>query len=119
MFSGPRAIALRVLISIMLILQDKVPLISTTGVHQLHIFIFVLAVFHVLFSILTMALGKAKVSLYAVVWGSGLGGLMMIICLKQMLIIQLCNSFNKHGYDLRTQILPQKIILLSKFFTSG
>ncbi|KDP36763.1 hypothetical protein JCGZ_08054 [Jatropha curcas] len=40
--------------------KDKVPLISQTGVHQLHIFIFVLAVFHVLYSVLTMALAQAK-----------------------------------------------------------
>lgn len=43
-------------------MQDKVSLISQSGVHQLHIFIFVLAVFHVLYSVLTMALGQAKVS---------------------------------------------------------
>ncbi|KAF4370487.1 hypothetical protein G4B88_005208, partial [Cannabis sativa] len=40
----------------------KVPLITYTGVHQLHIFIFVLAVFHVLYSVITIALGKAKVN---------------------------------------------------------
>ncbi|KAM1099896.1 hypothetical protein ACFX15_006208 [Malus domestica] len=38
----------------------KVPFISADGIHQLHIFIFVLAVFHVLYCILTMALGRAK-----------------------------------------------------------
>ncbi|KAG9442547.1 hypothetical protein H6P81_018401 [Aristolochia fimbriata] len=38
----------------------KVSLISQSGVHQLHIFIFVLAVFHVLFSVITMVLGQAK-----------------------------------------------------------
>ncbi|KAL6279156.1 hypothetical protein ACE6H2_016037 [Prunus campanulata] len=38
----------------------KVPLISPSGMHQLHIFIFVLAVFHVLYSVLTMALAQAK-----------------------------------------------------------
>ena len=37
-------------------------LISQTGVHQLHIFLFVLAIFHVLYSVITMALGQAKVS---------------------------------------------------------
>ncbi|XP_072963329.1 MLO protein homolog 1-like isoform X1 [Typha angustifolia] len=41
--------------------KDKVPLISQSGIHQLHIFIFVLAVFHVLYSVLTMALGQAKI----------------------------------------------------------
>ncbi|KAA8532088.1 hypothetical protein F0562_006770 [Nyssa sinensis] len=39
---------------------SKVPLISQSGVHQLHIFIFVLAVFHVLYSVLTMGLARAK-----------------------------------------------------------
>ncbi|KAL3530593.1 hypothetical protein ACH5RR_009915 [Cinchona calisaya] len=42
--------------------QGKVPFVSTDGIHQLHIFIFVLAVFHVLYCILTYALGKAKMS---------------------------------------------------------
>ncbi|KAG9129105.1 hypothetical protein Leryth_006380 [Lithospermum erythrorhizon] len=41
--------------------QGKVPLISKLGVHQLHIFIFVLAVFHVLYSMITMFLAQAKV----------------------------------------------------------
>ncbi|XP_020262248.1 LOW QUALITY PROTEIN: MLO protein homolog 1-like [Asparagus officinalis] len=41
--------------------NDKVPLISKKGMHQLHIFIFVVAIFHVLYSVLTMALGKAKI----------------------------------------------------------
>ncbi|CAL9028355.1 unnamed protein product, partial [Prunus brigantina] len=40
--------------------EGKVPLISPSGMHQLHIFIFVLAVFHVLYSVLTMALAHAK-----------------------------------------------------------
>ncbi|XP_028116974.1 MLO protein homolog 1-like isoform X2 [Camellia sinensis] len=39
----------------------KVSLISQSGVHQLHIFIFVLAIFHVLYSVITMALAQAKV----------------------------------------------------------
>ena len=38
------------------------PLISTHGLHQLHIFIFFLAVFHVIYSAITMALGRLKVS---------------------------------------------------------
>ncbi|KAF8409899.1 hypothetical protein HHK36_002417 [Tetracentron sinense] len=37
------------------------PLISTNGLHQLHIFIFFLAVFHVLYSALTMTLGRLKI----------------------------------------------------------
>ncbi|KAJ0968865.1 hypothetical protein J5N97_021742 [Dioscorea zingiberensis] len=40
--------------------DDKVPLISQSGIHQLHIFIFALAVFHILYSVITMALGQAK-----------------------------------------------------------
>eukprot|EP01018_Ginkgo_biloba_P015656 Gb_03408 [translate_table: standard] len=40
--------------------KGKVSLISRDGLHQLHICIFVLAVFHVIYCILTMALGKAK-----------------------------------------------------------
>ncbi|KAI5665316.1 hypothetical protein M9H77_24639 [Catharanthus roseus] len=41
-------------------LIGQVPLISTDGIHQLHIFIFILAVFHVLYCITTYALGTAK-----------------------------------------------------------
>ncbi|KAL9302166.1 MLO-like protein 12 [Arabidopsis thaliana] len=40
--------------------QGKVALVSAYGIHQLHIFIFVLAVFHVLYCIITYALGKTK-----------------------------------------------------------
>ncbi|XP_040995372.1 MLO-like protein 6 [Juglans microcarpa x Juglans regia] len=40
--------------------KDKVPFVSKDGIHQLHIFIFVLAVFHVLYCVLTLALGRAK-----------------------------------------------------------
>ncbi|RWR95592.1 MLO-like protein 6 [Cinnamomum micranthum f. kanehirae] len=40
--------------------EGKVPLISSDGIHQLHIFIFVLALSHVLYCITTMALGRAK-----------------------------------------------------------
>jgi hypothetical protein len=48
-------------------LQGKVSLISQTGVHQLHIFLFVLAIFHVLYSVVTMALGQAKVSFNSII----------------------------------------------------
>ncbi|OVA01463.1 Mlo-related protein [Macleaya cordata] len=37
------------------------PLISENGLHQLHIFIFFLAVFHVAYSAMTMALGRLKI----------------------------------------------------------
>ncbi|XP_050242922.1 MLO-like protein 6 isoform X1 [Quercus robur] len=40
--------------------KGKVSFVSAKGIHQLHIFIFVLAVFHVLYCIITLALGKAK-----------------------------------------------------------
>ncbi|XP_058785569.1 MLO protein homolog 1-like isoform X3 [Vicia villosa] len=40
--------------------KNQVPLISQSGVHQLHIFIFVLAVCHIIYSGMTMALAKAK-----------------------------------------------------------
>ncbi|KAK7860674.1 mlo-like protein 5 [Quercus suber] len=38
-----------------------VPLISVNGLHQLHIFIFFLAVFHVIYSAITMTLGRLKI----------------------------------------------------------
>ncbi|XAR61516.1 hypothetical protein NMG60_11015963 [Bertholletia excelsa] len=41
--------------------MGQVPLISTHGLHQLHIFIFFLAVFHVVYSAITMKLGKMKI----------------------------------------------------------
>ncbi|CAH9108995.1 unnamed protein product [Cuscuta epithymum] len=41
-------------------LKGKVPLVSTDGIHQLHIFIFVLAVFHIFYCVTTLALGRAK-----------------------------------------------------------
>ncbi|GMH06615.1 hypothetical protein Nepgr_008455 [Nepenthes gracilis] len=37
------------------------PLISTNGIHQLHILIFFLAVFHVIYSAITMMLGRLKI----------------------------------------------------------
>ncbi|KAK6939105.1 Mlo-related protein [Dillenia turbinata] len=42
--------------------RGLVPLISAQGLHQLHIFIFFLAVFHVIYSCITMKLGRMKVS---------------------------------------------------------
>ncbi|KAG5529946.1 hypothetical protein RHGRI_030352 [Rhododendron griersonianum] len=39
----------------------KIQLISQSGVHQLHIFIFLLGVFHILYSVIGMALAQAKV----------------------------------------------------------
>ncbi|GMI86229.1 MILDEW RESISTANCE LOCUS O 12 [Hibiscus trionum] len=40
--------------------QGKVALVSAYGIHQLHIFIFVLAVSHILYCIITYALGRTK-----------------------------------------------------------
>nr|AWN06630.1 MLO protein 4 [Rosa longicuspis var. longicuspis] len=42
-------------------LKGKVPLLSLEGLHHLHIFIFVLAVVHVIFCVSTMVLGGARV----------------------------------------------------------
>ncbi|CAN0906957.1 MLO-like protein 8 [Linum grandiflorum] len=42
-------------------LQGDVPLISANGLHQLHILIFFLAVFHVMYSFITMMLGRLKI----------------------------------------------------------
>lgn len=41
--------------------QGHVPLISINGLHQLHIFIFFLALFHVFYSAMTMTLGRLKI----------------------------------------------------------
>ncbi|XP_075484694.1 MLO-like protein 9 [Primulina tabacum] len=41
--------------------KGYVPLISVHGLHQLHIFIFFLAVFHVIYSAATMMLGRLKI----------------------------------------------------------
>jgi hypothetical protein len=43
--------------------QGMVSLVSSDALHQLHIFVFFLAVFHVVFSALTMSLSRAKVRL--------------------------------------------------------
>ncbi|KAG0488482.1 hypothetical protein HPP92_007044 [Vanilla planifolia] len=41
--------------------SGKTPFVSINGLHQLHIFIFFLAIFHVIYSALTMALGRLKI----------------------------------------------------------
>ncbi|PRQ19357.1 hypothetical protein RchiOBHm_Chr7g0216341 [Rosa chinensis] len=41
--------------------EGEVPLISINGLHQLHIFIFFLAVFHVIYGAITMTLGRLKI----------------------------------------------------------
>lgn len=46
--------------------EGMVPLISVNGLHQLHIFIFFLAVFHVFYSAITMTLGRLKIRAWKV-----------------------------------------------------
>ncbi|KAH9324067.1 hypothetical protein KI387_004245, partial [Taxus chinensis] len=41
--------------------KGKVPLLSTEGMHQLHMFVFVLAIVHVVYCAMTMILGAAKI----------------------------------------------------------
>ncbi|GMP48789.1 hypothetical protein CsSME_00016027 [Camellia sinensis var. sinensis] len=43
---------------------NKVPLLSVEALHHLHIFIFVLAIFHVTFRVLTVVFGVAKIRLW-------------------------------------------------------
>lgn len=43
--------------------QGKVPVLSAEAVHQLHIFIFTLAIVHVTFSAMTIFIGGLKVSI--------------------------------------------------------
>uniref|UniRef100_A0A0R0KTC4 MLO-like protein n=1 Tax=Glycine max TaxID=3847 RepID=A0A0R0KTC4_SOYBN len=43
-------------------LQGKVAFVSAYGIHQLHIFIFMLAVFHILQCIVTLALGRTNIA---------------------------------------------------------
>ncbi|XP_076940118.1 MLO-like protein 1 [Bidens hawaiensis] len=51
-------------------LENKVPLLSLEALHHLHIFIFVLALVHVTFSVLTVVFGGAKISQWKQ-WESG------------------------------------------------
>ncbi|KMZ62687.1 MLO-like protein 1 [Zostera marina] len=44
------------------LIEGKVPLMSIDALHQLHIFIFVLAISHVIFCVLTMVLGSIKIN---------------------------------------------------------
>ncbi|KAK4799015.1 hypothetical protein SAY86_024380 [Trapa natans] len=46
--------------------RNKVAFVTSYGIHQLHIFIFVLATFHVLYCILTLALGTIKMKKWKV-----------------------------------------------------
>lgn len=58
------SIGVRILRSLASNVQGKVALISGEAINQLHIFIFVLAVSHVLYCICTLALGRLKVILF-------------------------------------------------------
>lgn len=49
------------LITLFCFRQGHEPLISVTGLHQLHILLFFMAVFHILYSFITMMLGRLKV----------------------------------------------------------
>ncbi|OAY76248.1 MLO-like protein 1 [Ananas comosus] len=51
-------------------MQGKVPLLSLEAIHQLHIFIFVLAVTHVLLSLITVLLGTVKHAFFKQFYGS-------------------------------------------------
>lgn len=44
--------------------KGKVAFVSEYGIHQLHIFIFVLAIFHILQCIITLTLGRTKMSIW-------------------------------------------------------
>ncbi|KAF5954528.1 hypothetical protein HYC85_007384 [Camellia sinensis] len=44
--------------------KNKVPLLSVKALHHLHIFIFVLAIVHVTFCVLTVVFGGAKIRLW-------------------------------------------------------
>ncbi|KAJ1296426.1 hypothetical protein BS78_01G299700 [Paspalum vaginatum] len=46
--------------------KGMVSLVSADGIHQLHIFVFFLAIFHVGFSFFTMSLGRAKTRIWKV-----------------------------------------------------
>ncbi|TXG49561.1 hypothetical protein EZV62_025436 [Acer yangbiense] len=46
--------------------RGQVALVSAYGIHQLHIFIFILAVFHILYCITTLALGRTKMKKWKV-----------------------------------------------------
>ncbi|WVZ98578.1 hypothetical protein U9M48_044005 [Paspalum notatum var. saurae] len=51
--------------------KGKVPLLSLEAIHQLHIFIFVLAITHVIFSVTTMLLGGAQIHQWKL-WETGI-----------------------------------------------
>ncbi|KAG1327338.1 MLO-like protein 13 [Cocos nucifera] len=92
--------------------KGKVPLLSLEALHQLHIFIFVLAVVHVVFCATTMVLGGAKMSFikqfYASVTKSDYRAL------RSGFIMRHCSSnpnFDFHKYMMRTLEDDFKIVV--------
>ncbi|KAK3022162.1 hypothetical protein RJ639_045357 [Escallonia herrerae] len=96
-----------------LLSQGKVPLLSLEALHQLHIFIFVLAVVHVIFCATTMVLGGAKIrrwkrwedSIHEDIEKSQNVTKSDYIALRAGFILEHCRSqpkFDFHKYMLRT-----------------
>lgn len=61
------------------VVQGYVPLISLNALHQVHIFIFFLAVFHVIYSAITMMLGRAKVHMNYITMFDQCGDIVMCL----------------------------------------
>lgn len=80
------------------ILQGYEKLISVDGLHQLHILIFFLAFFHVLFSAITMTLVKLKV------W----------TCSFLALFLVLCYPFTSNCLDWLFALLENNIMVMNK-----
>jgi len=71
-------------------LQGKVPLLSLEATHQLHIFIFVMAITHVIFSCTTMLLGSVQVcSFWYALQFSSRALSTFAVCFLQYLITQI------------------------------
>ncbi|KAL6964534.1 hypothetical protein U1Q18_035586 [Sarracenia purpurea var. burkii] len=83
--------------------KGMVPLLSLEALHQLHIFIFVLAVVHVIFCATTMVLGGARVSFFKQFYGSITKS--DYIALRSGFVRAHCPSvpdFDFHEYMMRT-----------------
>ncbi|KAF3631532.1 MLO-like protein 13 [Capsicum annuum] len=83
--------------------EGQTPLLSLEALHQLHIFIFVLAVTHVIFCATTMVLGGAKVAFFKQFYGSVTKS--DYVVLRTGFIREHCPTnpkFNFHKYMLRT-----------------
>lgn len=66
-------------------------MVSESGLHQLHIFIFILAVVHVMCAVATMALGRAKVCTKTWFWCKIIKKNFIIFLL--LFCLDLCNLF--------------------------